>query len=120
MRKSSIAIAALLTIATALNAGAATRVAPGDIQSGFFTGQPFTATTPSNIEFKMLFTPDGKVTRTPVGKSGTKGEGTWKLSKDGYCTTWKGAKASCFTLVAAGANKWTVMRGPANVATWSK
>jgi hypothetical protein len=101
-------------------ATAATRLAPADIQKTFFDGKPFTASTPSKIEFKLVFMPDGKVTRDPVGKAGTKGEGQWKLSKDGFCTTWKGQKSSCFTLVVAGPNKWTVMRGPANVATWSR
>ena len=99
---------------------AATRLSPSEIQSTFFNGQPFTASTPSNIKFKMVFTADGKVTREPLGKSGVKGAGTWKLSKEGFCTTWKDSKASCFTLVAAGQNKWSVMRGPAVVASWSK
>jgi hypothetical protein len=102
------------------SAGAATKLAPSEIQGTFFNGQPFTASTPSQIKFKMSFTPDGKVTREPVGKSGTKGQGTWNLNKDGFCTTWTGSKAACFTLISAGPNKWSVMRGPAPVAEWSK
>lgn len=108
-----------LALVPAAAAGAA-RLSPQEIQAAFFTGKPFTASTPSNIKFTMLFLTDGRVTREPVGKSGTKGEGTWKLSKEGFCTTWKGSKAACFTLVGAGQNKWNVMRGPAVVATWSK
>src|SRR5687767_1254297 len=103
-----------VSLLTGLGASsAATRLPPAEIQSTFFTGKPFTASTPSKIQFTMIFTPDGKVTREPVGKSGVKGQGSWKLSKEGFCTTWKGSKASCFTLVAAGKNKWNVMRGPA-------
>jgi hypothetical protein len=49
-----------------------------------------------------------------------RGEGTWKLSKDGFCTTWKGAKDNCFTVVSAGDNKWSVLRGSTIMATWSK
>jgi hypothetical protein len=98
----------------------AAKLTPVDIQATFFTGKAFTASTASNIRFTMVFTPDGKATRAPQGKSGVKSEGTWKLSKDGYCTTWKNSKPSCYTLVTAGANKWNVMRGPAVVATWSK
>ncbi len=45
----------------------------------------------------MTFTADGKMKRQPIG-SGNKGEGTWKLSKDGFCSTWKGAKDNCFTV----------------------
>lgn len=100
---------------------AATRLAPAEIQSQFFNGQPFTASTPSNTaKFRMVFTSDGKATREPQGRSGSKSEGTWKLSKDGYCTTWKGSKASCFTVVLSAPNKWSVMRGPAVVAIWTK
>ena len=63
-----------------------------------FNGQPFTSSTPSNIKFTMVFKADGKVTRKPQGTTGVGGEGTWKLSKDGFCTTWKGGNENCFTL----------------------
>jgi hypothetical protein len=112
------AIAALVIATTA--AAAATKLSPNEIQSAFFNGQPFTAATPSNIKFTMVFKPDGKVTREPVGKSGVKGEGTWKLSKDGFCTTWKGSKANCFTVIAKEKNEWAVVKGAGTVATWSK
>ena len=67
----------------------------------------------------MTFTADGKIKRVPIGK-GNRGEGTWKLSKDGFCTAWKGGKDSCFTLVSAGDKKWTVLKGSTIMATWSK
>ena len=95
------------------------KLSPSDIQATFFNGQPFTAATPSNIKFKMTFTADGKMKRAPIG-TGHRGEGTWKLSKDGFCTTWKGAKENCFTVVTAGDNKWSVLKGSTILATWSK
>ena len=96
-------------------------LAPKDIQATFFTGQPFTAATPSNVKFKMVFTADGKVTREPVSKvGGAKGEGTWKLTNDGFCTTWKGSTANCFRVLSAGDNKWSVVKGTTVVATWTK
>jgi hypothetical protein len=98
---------------------AATKLAPNDIQTTFFNGQPFTAATNSNVKFKMTFTADGKMTRVPAN-GGAKGEGTWTLSKDGFCTTWKGAGANCFTVVSDGANKWSVLKGSTIMATWSK
>jgi hypothetical protein len=100
-------------------AGAAT-VAPNDIQTTFFNGEPFTSSTPQNIKYTMVFTPDGKMTREPLGKAGVKGEGTWKLSKDGFCTTWKNSPANCFNLVPSGEKKWAVMKGTAPIGTWSK
>jgi hypothetical protein len=109
-------IVALLSVPSARAAG----LAPNEIQATFFNGQPFTAATPTSVKFKMVFTADGKMTREPVAKVGGASEGTWKLSKDGFCTTWKGSAARCFRVVAAGNNKWSVMQGSTLVATWTK
>jgi hypothetical protein len=118
-RIAGVAAGALLLLSTA--ALAITKLTPKEIQDTFFTGQAFTSSTPSNIKFRMVFTPDGKMTREPVSlAAGVKGEGTWKLSKDGFCTSWKGSKATCFTLVNVEDNKWSVVRGATTVATWSK
>ena len=112
------AVATLLT--TTVAATQPVRLAPSEIQTTFFNGQPFTASTLSNVKYKMTFTADGKMKRQPIG-SGNKGEGTWKLSKDGFCTTWSGATLSnCFTLVNAGNNKWSVMKGSTIQAVWTK
>jgi hypothetical protein len=110
------ALAALFA-GTAL--AAPVKLAPNDIKATFFTGRPFTAATPSNLKFKMTFTDNGKMKREPVG-GGARGEGTWTLSKDGFCSTWKGGKQGCFTVVSVGNNKWSVLRGATIMATWSK
>jgi hypothetical protein len=107
-------LGALLT-----SASAATKLAPNDIQTTFFNGQTFTASTTSNIRYKMTFMADGRMRREPA-TGGTKSEGTWKLSKDGFCRTWSGGKEECFTIVNASDNKWSVLRGTTLVATWSK
>jgi hypothetical protein len=112
--------AIVMVLATAVPGAAATKLTPDEIKATFFTGQPFTAATPSGVAFKMIFTADGKVVRQPAGKSGSKGEGTWQVSADGFCTTWKNAKQSCFTIVNAGQNKWSVMKGQVILAVWSK
>ena len=104
----------------AVAAPASGMLAPEAIKEAFFTGQAFTAATPSGVKYKMLFTPDGKVTREPIGRAGQKGEGSWILSKDGFCTAWKGGRQNCYRLIAAGENKWSVMNGPALMAVWSK
>ena len=95
------------------------KLAPAEIQSTFFDGKPFIASSPSNVRFKMTFTPDGKIKRAPMGK-GSRGEGTWTLSKDGFCRAWSGAREECFTVVSAGDNKWSVLKGSTIMATWSK
>ena len=115
-----VTAAAFVLLLTATGVAAADKMAPSDIQSTFFTGQPFTASTLSNVKFKMTFTADGKMKRQPVG-TGPKGEGKWKLSKDGFCTTWNGSTLSnCFTVVSAGENKWSVLKGQSVQAVWTK
>jgi hypothetical protein len=117
MRVLLAATAALLAFDVAL---AATKLTPKEIQTQFFDGKAFTAATTSGTKFKMTFTTDGKVTREPQDKAGAKGEGTWKLSKEGFCTTWKGSAANCYTIVNVDKNKWSVVKGAATVAVWSK
>jgi hypothetical protein len=116
--------AALLGVAIATLAldvaFAATKLAPKEIQTEFFDGKTFTAATTSGTKFKMTFTADGKITREPQDRAGAKGEGTWKLSKDGFCTSWKGSAAICYTLVNVDKNKWSVVKGATTVAVWSK
>ncbi len=99
-------------------------MAPSDIKTTFFNGQPFTASSPSGAKFKMTFTPDGKMTREPLAQSGSKSTGTWKLSTKGFCTTWQHAKHNCFTVIPSGENKWSVQKIATTIATtiavWSK
>ena len=111
-----VGIAVLLT-GSAL---AASKLTPNQIQTEFFDGKPFTAATTTGNKFKMTYAPDGKVTREPQDKAGQKGEGTWKLSKEGFCTQWKGAASNCYTIVNVDKNKWSVVKGATTVAVWSK
>jgi hypothetical protein len=118
MRAASLALAGILLSASA--AFAAEPMAPSDIQATFFDGKPFTASTTSGTQFKMMFTADGKMTRQPRGKSGKKSSGTWKLDASGFCTSWKGAETNCYTVVPSGKNKWSIQKGSTAVAVWSK
>lgn len=120
MRAAITAVAAGILVAGVATGFAADQLKPEEIKATFFTGQPFTASTPANVKYTMVFAADGKVTRTPVGKSGAVGEGTWKLSKDGYCTTWKGSKAACFVVLPSGDNKWSILQGTTIRASWTK
>jgi hypothetical protein len=114
-----VTVGALSLLTALASAAPSVKLSPAEIATTFFNGQPFTAATPADVKFKMTFTADGKMKRAPIG-NGRKGEGTWKLSKDGFCTAWKGAKDTCFTVVSAGNNKWSVLRGATIMATWSK
>jgi len=128
-------LAFAVALVAASSVFAAEPMAPSEIQATFFTGQAFTARTPSGAKFKMTFTPDGKMAReplSPVTKSaapksaehGNASTGTWKLSAKGFCTTWSHSKPTCFTIVPSGENKWSVQRIATTIATtvsvWSK
>jgi hypothetical protein len=114
------AAAALLFSAGALVAAPAGRLAPKDVETLFFNGKAFTASTPANVKFKMVFAPEGTMTREPLAKSGAKSEGTWKLSPDGFCSTWKGSKQNCYRVHESGPNKWAIIVSTQAVAYWSK
>jgi hypothetical protein len=97
---------------------------PSEIEATFFTGQPLTAATLSGTKFKMIFTPDGKMTREPLEQSGNKNAGTWKRNTKGFCTTCSHSRRNCFTSVPSGENKWSVEKIATTIATtvavWSK
>jgi len=114
------AVVSAAVLVTSLAAAPAAKLSPEEIKATFFNGQPFTAATTSNVKFKMTFSADGKMKREPVGGGGAKGEGTWKLSKDGFCTMWKGAVGNCYTVAGSGDNKWSVLKGSTIMAVWSK
>ena len=105
-------------------ASAAEPMAPADIKTTFFNGQPFTATSLSGAKFTMIFTADGKMTREPLERAGTKNAGTWKLNAKGFCTAWGRTAANCFTIGPSGENKWSVQRTATTITTtvavWSK
>ncbi len=135
MRAQCAAAAAALLVSTSmLLAAPVGRLAPKDIETTFFTGKPFTASTPSNVKFRMVFKPDGTMTRESLGKAGKAGksgktapkgagtitEGTWKLSQDGFCSTWKGSRENCYRVHESGSNKWAIVASTQTVAYWSK
>src|SRR5260370_34441744 len=98
---------------------AATKLMPKEIQTEFFDGKTFTAATTAGTKFKKTFTADGKITREPQDRAGAKGEGTWKLSNEGFCTAWKRSASICYTLVDVDTNKWSVVKCAQAVARWS-
>ena len=121
MRGLFVGSAVALLISTGmLFAAPVGRLAPKDIETLFFNGKPFTASTTSNIKFKMVFAPNGTMTREPMKKSGAKTAGTWKLSADGFCSTWMGSKENCYRVHENGTNKWAIVVSTQAVAYWSK
>jgi hypothetical protein len=122
MRVTSFLIALLVLKASTALAGQ--QMTPNDIKATLFNGQPFTAASPSGTKFTMTFTPDGKVTRQTLAKSGKTNVGIWKLNAKGFCTSWEHAGSNCFTLIPSGENKWLGQKTGTTISTaiavWSK
>ena len=67
----------------------------------------------------MTFTPDGKMKRAPIG-SGRQGRRHLEAVEGRLLHHLEGRQANCFTVVSAGDNKWSVLKGSTIMATWSK
>src|ERR1700724_1535215 len=102
-----------------LTAGIASASAADDWKNVFLTGKPFISATPQNVQYRMVLTPDGKITRTPIGAAGVMGEGNWAVSDGQICTAWAGTPPNCFNLVQKDEKQWAVMKGTAQVGLWT-
>ena len=103
-------IAGLIVMTTSFATLAATPPAlltPDQIRTLFGTGKPFTATSVSGIKtYAFTFNPDGSaMERLKGAKKGVSGK--WRVSDNGYCTTWNGGTEHCYT-VDKGAKSYEV------------
>src|SRR5262249_43409479 len=129
VRIAGASLALLLSVGLVIAAPVG-RLAPKDVETTFFNGKPVTASTPSNVKFRMAFKPDGTMTRASLGRHAAKAlkakgavitEGTWKPSADGFCSTSKGSpRENCYRVHENGANRWAIVSGSQAVAYWSK
>jgi hypothetical protein len=93
------------------------------IAKTWFDGQPFEATGPDGAGYRMVFTPDGKATRTPLtGKKPKTVTGFWRAIAEGYCSRWTGTnREKCFNVRKSEDGKDTIVRfGQQIAATWKR
>ena len=99
-------------------------MAPADIPAAFLNGQPFVAAALAGNKFKMTFTPDGKITREPLGQSGKPISGTLEAQCQGFLHELGTRTVQLFHSVPIGQNRWSVQKVATtisvSVATWSK
>ncbi len=103
MRASGFTTAAIILVAGAASAMAAgAPLTPSQIKSTFGTGKPFSAASADGrAKFWFTFNADGSAQAVPKGrKSGA--HGTWRLSKNGYCTQWGTGAEHCYTIDKTG------------------
>ena len=93
------------------------------IRDTWFDGRPFVATGPDGTAYRMVFTPDGKSTRTPTaGKKPKTTGGFWRVIAEGYCSRWAGSsREKCFNVRPSEDGAKTVVRfGQQLAATWMR
>lgn len=97
---------------------------PGEeIKATWFDGKPIIATGPDGSRYQMVFTPDGKASRTPIGPKKPKTvNGFWRVIAEGYCSRWAGNnREKCFNLRKSPDGSETVVRfGLQVAATWMR
>ena len=95
----------------------AAALTPKEIQATFATGTPFSSTTPTGTTYTIVLKSDGTASRTPR-KSKVAITGTWRLSKDGYCSTWGKNSENCYK-IEKGTGRYNVLdKSGARVAYW--
>jgi hypothetical protein len=106
----------------ASSARAAEFLSPDEIKTTFATGVAFTATSASGETKRITLNPDGTATITSKAekkKSASK-SGKWRLSADGYCSTWGKGSENCY-LIKPNGKKFDVLTAKKEViAHWSK
>jgi len=109
--------ASALQLAVLLPAQAADKLSPDDIKKTFGAGKAFVSEAPSGSTLTLTLSPDGTAKAVPKGKK--KGEtGTWRVSDNGYCSTWGKSTEKCYTVQKNG-DKFDVINGRgAVVAHW--
>ena len=92
---------------------------PESIKATFGTGVSLSSTSPSGARFTLTLKPDGTATRAPK-QSKMPTPGKWRLSKDGYCSTWSGGNENCFIIQQSGP-KYSVLDSHGKLAAvWSR
>ena len=101
-----------------LQALAATTLTPAEIQATFETGKPFSSSTPSGTSYTIVLNSDGSASRTPR-RSKVAITGRWRLSKEGYCSTWGKSQENCYRMEKDTGRYKVLDRSGSTVAYWT-
>ncbi len=121
MHTAKLGIACLVVLATVLPAVAATSLTPDEIKTQFGTGKPFHGVAvPGGRRYTLtLGITDGKAEMTFLNDKSTT-NGTWHVSKTGYCSKWGTKPEHCYTVQQNGTS-YDVLNGSGTViAHWTK
>lgn len=99
------------------------KISGDEIKAAWFDGAPFIAVGPDGKAYRMVFSPDGKATRTPMaGKKPKTVSGFWRVIAEGYCSRWAGSnRERCFNVRPSPDGTETVVRfGLQAAGTWKR
>ena len=105
------------------NSGLPDKLSGDEIKAVWFDGKPMIATAPDGKRYHLVFTPDGKSSRTPMdGKKPKTVTGFWRVIAEGYCSRWTGNnREKCFNVRKSPDGSETVVRfGGQIAATWKR
>ena len=101
MNRRNLEIAAFLSAVLVPAYGQGQSVTPKEIQDAW-VGKSLIGKTAGGAPATLKLQPDGTAS---VSAGSTNDTGTWRLSEQGYCTTWKNIRSGqerCFTVTRAG------------------
>lgn len=128
----AVAVGVVFTAAPALgqpkppptdHSGLPEKLTGDQIKATWFDGQPFVATGPDGVAYRMVFTGDGKAARVAVAAKKAKPVvGWWRVIAEGYCSRWTGTnREKCFNVRKSADGSETVVRfGQQIAATWKR
>jgi hypothetical protein len=121
MKSANVAAGAMIYFGVVSSAMGAEFLTPDEIKAKFATGTPFTATSASGTAKTITLNPDGSATVKSQGKKKSASEsGKWRLSTDGYCSTWRKGTENCYLVKPAGKQFDVLTAKKVVIAHWSK
>src|SRR5262249_6348322 len=108
----------LVVFGVVLPAYAAEFLTPDEIKTIFGTGAPFTTESASGKKKTLTLSPDGSAKVISKDKKATE-SGTWRVSADGYCSTWGKSTENCYLIKKVGKKFEVLTPKKALVARWS-
>lgn len=115
MRRQALSVAAIAVLGVLPVIAFGQTLGPKEIQEAW-VGKTLNGTTGAGRSFVMKFSPDGTI---EISGDAANDTGTWRLSDNGYCATWKQIRAGterCFTVLRYGNGEMRVNNPDGSVA----
>ena len=120
IRSVGLVIAAAVGVGVVLPGFAANPLSATDITSRFATGTTIKGTSiPGGAAYELMLAADGSATMRGLHGDKSTRDGTWRVSKAGYCATFAPAAERCFAIVKNGKAYDLIDGGGKVVARWT-